>query len=67
MTKRKQDVPSAVRREAAQRTEGDREAGTNTLPALRSPMVRGREARRAALMAALVREGLVKDSQTRAD
>lgn len=60
MTRRRQDTPATIRREAAQRTEGVREAGVTPLAVYRSPMVRG-GARGALILAALQREGLVPE------
>lgn len=61
------DIGSTIRRESAQRTPGAREAGTAAVTTYRTPMVRGPEARRASIVEALVREGLVPEQDSLTD
>lgn len=67
MSKRRTDTPAVIRRESAQRIEGVRESGTTPLATYRTPMVRGRDARREGIMEALRREGLIPESESTDD
>lgn len=58
-SRKDRSVPATIRRESRERSEGDRQQGTSAPTTLRSPMTKGREGRRAAIMAVLSREGLL--------
>ncbi len=64
MTNRQTTTPATIRRESAQRTEGARSSAQATLTALRTPMVRGEQARRASVLDILNREGLTDTTPT---